>query len=229
MSEINRGSDEANNTYAASRYPSSFYGSQGRLIYVDSALEAIKRGSTTVGIKTPEFAVISSHIKPIQPLIEPAEKVFTVDTHIGATGSGYLADILQLIDKLQVEAQRHRLTFESSIDVRTLAKQLGSFLHSYTIYAVRPQAASVIIAGVDEMGVQLYQVDPSGTFFRGSGFAIGEASDRAIDLIQKKYSKNMSKEDAIKLASDAIENAIGEKPVVEVGIITASEKVFKKI
>jgi 20S proteasome alpha/beta subunit len=41
------------------------------------------------------------------------------------------------------------------------------------------KAPSVIIAGADQIGVQLYQVDPRGTFFRGAGFAIGRSSETA--------------------------------------------------
>lgn len=55
------------------RYP-YFYGPQGRLVLVDSALEAVSRGSTAVGIKTEKFALLSSHIKPIRPLVEPSER-----------------------------------------------------------------------------------------------------------------------------------------------------------
>src|SRR5919197_1995997 len=168
----------SNNT----RYP-YYYGPDGSLVLVESALEAVSRGSTTIGIKTPNFALISSHIKPTKPLVEPAEKIFTIDEHIGATGAGYIGDILQLIDEIRIAAQKHRLTYESSIDISSLAKHLGSYLHNYTIYAVRPQAASVIVAGIDQTGVQLYQVDPSGTFMRGSGFAIGQSSDTALDVV----------------------------------------------
>jgi len=207
----------------------NFYGPQGRLVLVDSALEAVNRGSTTIGIKTSDFALISSHIKPTRTLIDPSEKIFAIDAHVGATGSGYIGDILQLIDELRVEAQRHRLTFENPIDVSSLAKHLGTFLHRYTIYAVRPQAASVIIAGIDQKGIQLYQIDPSGTFFGGSGFAIGQSSDVALTEIQREYSADMSIEQAIKLSNKAIERALGERPVVETGIVTTTEREFKKI
>src|SRR5437870_4199281 len=74
------------------RYP-YFYGPEGRLVLVDSALEAVRRGSTTIGIKTPAFAMLASHIKPVRPLIDPAEKIFTIDGHVGATGSGYIGDM----------------------------------------------------------------------------------------------------------------------------------------
>jgi len=222
------GAEAGANAGFGNRYP-SFYGPQGRLILVDSALEAVGRGSTTIGIKTPSFALISSHIKPIRTLIEPTEKIFVIDNHVGATGSGYVGDIFQLIDELRLQAQKHKLTFESSIDVGTLAKHISSYLHTYTIYAVRPQAASVIVAGADQTGVHLYQVDPSGTFFRGAGFAIGQSSDAAIEVIQRDYSEDMNVEEAAQLSNKAIEKALGEKPVVETGVVTLKEQQFKKL
>jgi len=209
------------------RYP-YFYGPEGRLVLVDSALEAVNRGSTTIGIKTPKFALLASHIKPVRPLIDPAEKIFAIDGHVGATGSGYIGDILQLIDELRLEAQKHRLNFESPIDVGSLAKHLGSYLHNYTIYAVRPQAASVIVAGVDQAGVQMYQVDPSGTFMRGSGFAIGQSADVALGVLSQEYSADMSVEQAVALSNKAIERALGERPVVEVGVVGPNNE-FKKL
>lgn len=210
------------------RYP-YFYGPQGRLVMVDSALEAVSRGSTTIGIRTPTYALLASHIKPVRPLIDPAEKIFVIDGHVGATGSGYIGDILQLIEELRLEAQKHRLAFESPIDVGSLAKHIGSYLHNYTIYAVRPQAASVIVAGIDQTGIQLYQVDPSGTFMRGSGFAIGQSADVALDVLQQDYSAEMSVEQAVALSDKAIERALGEKPVVEVGVVTTKDRQFQKL
>lgn len=207
------------------RFP--FYGPQGRLVLVDSALEAVNRGSTTIGIRTPNFAMIASQIKPTHPLMEPSEKIFPIDFHIGATGSGYIGDILQLIDTLRLESQKHRLTYESPIDVDSLAKHLSSYLHNFTTYAVRPQAASIIITGEDQRGIQLYQVDPSGTFFRGSGFAIGQSSDIALEVLTKEYRNDMKIEDAVELGRKAIEKALGEKPIVETGIIEPG-KAFRK-
>jgi proteasome alpha subunit len=207
------------------RFP--FYGPQGRLVLVDSALEAVSRGSTTIGIKTPKYAIISSQIKPTHPLIEPSEKIFSIDFHVGATGSGYIGDILQLIDTLRLESQKHRLTYETPIDVDSLAKHLSTFLHNYTTYAVRPQAASIIIAGEDQTGVQLYQVDPSGTFFRGSGFAIGQASNIALDVLTKEYTADMSIEQAIQLGKKSIERALGETPIVETGIVEHGKEFHK--
>jgi proteasome alpha subunit len=209
-----------------SRYP-SYYGQGGRLVLVDNALEAVNKGSTTIGLKTPEFALISSHIKPTLPLVDPNEKIFVIDKHIGATGAGYIADIEHLIEEIRLHAQKHRISYDSAIDIRSITKHLSTYLHNYTIYAVRPQAASIIIAGVDENGIHLYRVDPSGTYLKGGGFAIGYSSDLALDVLHKGYDTNMNIEQALKLSNEAIEKAIGEKPVVESGIVTL--KGFTKI
>ena len=219
MSEDNNSIGSSYNFGNNNRYP--YYGQGGRLVLVDSALEAVNRGSTTIGIKTPDFALISSHIKPTLPLVDPNEKIFTIDNHIGATGAGYIADIEQLIEEIRLQAQKHKLSYESSIDIKSITKHLSTYLHNYTIYAVRPQAASIIIAGVDENGIQLYQVDPSGTYLKGSGFAIGYSSDIALDVIQKGYDKNMTVKQALELTDSAIEKVIGEKPVVQSGIVTS--------
>lgn len=208
------------------RYP-YYYGQGGRLVLVDNALEAVNKGSTTIGLKTPEFALITSHIKPTLPLVDPNEKIFVIDKHIGATGAGYIADIEHLIEEIRLQAQKHRISYDSSIDMRSITKHLSTYLHNYTIYAVRPQAASIIVAGVDENGIHLYRVDPSGTYLKGGGFAIGYSSDVTLDVIQKGYDTNMNIEQAVKLSNEAIEKAIGEKPAVESGIVTS--KGFTKL
>ncbi len=206
-----------------------FYSPEGSLVQVDFALEAVNRGSTTLGIRTKDVAILASQLKPTRPLIDPSEKVFLVDDHIGATGAGYIGDVLKLIQELRVEAQKHNLTFGSPIDVKTAAESLSSYLHQYTIYAVRPLGASVIMAGKDPTGVQLYQVDPSGTFFRGSAFAIGHKSDQTIEFLQRKYDPSMSKYALIELAKEAIKTATNEDSPVDIGVVNGTDSRFHKI
>jgi proteasome alpha subunit len=204
-----------------------FYNQEGRLVQVDYALQAVSRGSTTIGIKTNDFALLSSQVKPTRPLMEPAEKVFVVDDHIGATGSGYIGDVTTLLDQLRVAAQRHRVVYDEPIDVGTLSRNLSEYLHEFTMYAVRPFGASVILAGIDHLGVQLVQVDPSGTTFKGSAFAIGQASDDALETIVKGYRPDLSVEDALALATQAVEGVNGGKSVIEHGFVTTTSKKFE--
>ncbi len=204
-----------------------FYNQEGRLVQVDYALQAVSRGSTTLGLKTKDFAVLASQVKPTRPLMEPAEKVYVVDDHIGATGSGYIGDVTTLLDQLRVSAQRHRLVYDEPIDVGTLSRTLSEYLHEFTMYAVRPFGASVLLAGADDLGIQLIQIDPSGTTFKGSAFAIGQSSDEALETIVKGYRPDINVEQAIALATQAIEGVNGGKTQIEHGVVTLASKRFE--
>jgi len=206
-----------------------FYNTEGRLIQVDYALQAVGRGSTTLGLKTKDFALISSQVKPTRTLLEPAEKIFVLDDHVGATGSGYIGDVNTLVDELRVSAQRHRLVYDTPIDVGTLSRGLSQYLHSFTMYTVRPFGASVILAGADDLGVQLVQVDPSGTTFKGSGFAIGQSADEALDAVKDGYRPDMTVEDAMALSTRAIEGANGGKSQIEHGVVRRETRRFERL
>lgn len=205
-----------------------FYNTEGRLVQVDYAMQAVSRGSTTVGLKTKDFAILASQVKPTRPLLEPAEKIYVVDDHVGATGSGYIGDVSTLVDDLRLAAQRHRLVYDNPIDMATLSRQLSEQLHALTMYAVRPLGASIILAGVDELGVQLLQVDPSGTAFRGAGFAIGQHADEALEAIGRGYRPDLPLDDALRLATETIESANGGKGQIEFGVVRADTRRFER-
>jgi len=205
-----------------------FYNPEGRLVQVDYALQAVARGSTTIGLKTKDFALLSSQVKPTRPLMEPAEKVYVIDDHIGATGSGYIGDVTSLVDQLRVSAQRHRLVYDTPVDVGTLSRSLSEYLHEFTMYAVRPFGASVLLAGADDLGVQLIQVDPSGTTFRGSAFAIGQHADDALEAIVKGYRPDLRIEEALALSTQAIESVNGGETPIEHGVVTLDKRRFER-
>ena len=206
-----------------------FYNPEGRLVQVDYALQAVSRGSTTLGLKAKDFALLSSQVRPTRALLEPAEKVFVVDEHVGATGSGYIGDVNTLVDEVRIAAQRHRLVYETRIDVGTLSRVLSQHLHSFTLYAVRPFGASVILAGLDELGLQLVQVDPSGTPFRGSGFAIGQNADEALEVVRQGYRPDMTLDEALALTTRAIEGANGGSSQIEHGVVRRETGKFERL
>ncbi|MCS7129050.1 MAG: hypothetical protein NZ919_00195, partial [Candidatus Caldarchaeum sp.] len=155
-----------------------FYGPEGRMTLVDRALEAVMRGAISIGLRFPKYAVVASMVKPTRKLMKPSDKVFVVDDHVGITGSGYISDLYRVVDHMRLEAQRHRLLFDAPMDIGSLVDSVSGYFHGYTLYPVRPQGVAVIIAGLDKLGVQLYQVDPSGTAFTGDAFTVGMNSDK---------------------------------------------------
>jgi 20S proteasome subunit alpha 2 len=63
---------------------------------------------------------------------------------------------------------------------------------------VRPFGVSLLVAGFDDLaGPQLYQVDPSGSYFAWKATAIGKAMVNAKNFLDKRYSEEIELEDAI--------------------------------
>ena len=80
---------------------------EGRLFQVEYAIEAIKLGSTAIGIATTEGIVLVVEKRLTSPLLEPAsiEKVMEIDEHIGCAMSGLVADAKMLVDHARAETQ----------------------------------------------------------------------------------------------------------------------------
>lgn len=88
---------------------------------MEYAIEAVKLGSTVVGIQTKQGSILAIEKRLTSTLLEPSsvEKVMEVDSHIGAAVSGLIGDARTLVDHARIEAQNHRFTFD---EVRTCEK-----------------------------------------------------------------------------------------------------------
>ncbi|GBC68944.1 hypothetical protein HRbin01_00634 [archaeon HR01] len=205
-----------------------FYGPEGRMTLVERALEAVARGGLCIGLRFPRYAVVASMVRPVRKLIQPGEKIFKIDEHIGVTGAGYLSDLYKLVDQMRIEAQRHRLTYGTPIDVGSIVQSVSEYFHSYTIYPVRPQGISVIVAGADRLGVHLYQVDPSGTSFKGEAFAVGQESEKAIEELELRYRQDMKEDEALQLILEVMKGAGAVEPLIQYGLVDGDRRYFEK-
>ncbi|KAI5991352.1 proteasome subunit alpha type 5 [Pisolithus marmoratus] len=168
---------------------------EGRLFQVEYAIEAIKLGSTTVG-------------RVQSPLLESSsiEKIMEIDTHLGCAMSGLTADARTMIDHARVTAQNHAFTYDERIKVESvtqavcdLALRFGESVHDEDALMSRPFGVALLIAGIDELGPQLYHTDPSGTFMRYEAKAIGSGSEAAQSELQDKWYRQMTLLEAQKL------------------------------
>jgi len=65
---------------------------EGRLYQVEYAIEAVKLGSTAVGIQTSQGVILAVEKRLTSVLLEPSsvEKIMEVDAHIGCAVSGLI-------------------------------------------------------------------------------------------------------------------------------------------
>jgi len=193
---------------------------EGRLFQVEYAIEAIKLGSTTLGIRTPHGVVLGVEKRVQSPLLEASsiEKIMEIDSHIGCAMSGLTADARTMIDHARVTSQNHSFTYDEPIGVESvtqavcdLALRFGESMDNESAMMSRPFGVALLIAGIDEKGPQLYHTDPSGTFTRYEAKALGSGSEAAQSDLQDKYHKQMTLEEAQILILRVLKQVMEEK------------------
>eukprot|EP00163_Fabomonas_tropica_P011576 TRINITY_DN2232_c0_g1_i2.p2 TRINITY_DN2232_c0_g1~~TRINITY_DN2232_c0_g1_i2.p2 ORF type:complete len:137 (-),score=28.65 TRINITY_DN2232_c0_g1_i2:91-501(-) len=99
---------------------------KGRLFQVEYAIEAIKLGSTVIGIQTAEGCVCAVEKRTSSPLLEPStlEKIVEIDSHMGCAMSGLTADARTLIDHARVESQNHRFTYDEPMGLKACTQSV---------------------------------------------------------------------------------------------------------
>jgi proteasome alpha subunit len=174
----------------------------GRLFQVEYAREAVKRGTTAVGIIYDKGVILAVDKNVSSKLIVPKsiEKIFQIDEHIGVATSGLVADARRLVEDARVRAQRNRLVFSEPISVAGLTRDLCDIKQAYTQYGgARPFGTALLIAGVNDKP-HLFETDPSGAFTEFTAGAIGMGKRDVEKLLEERYKPGLSRMEGINLA-----------------------------
>ena len=206
----------------------------GRLFQVEYAREAVKKGSTTIGVKFKDGVALIVDKRSASKLLEPTstEKIHDIDDYIGCATSGLVADARVLVDEARKNAQIHRVNYGENISVEMLVKKICDMKQNFTQYGgARPFGTALLVAGSDDLGVHLFETDPSGALVSYKATAIGSGRPAVIEMFEKEYQDNMECEDALLLGLKALGSAIEDKPSaesVEIGIAETGKK-FRRL
>ena len=151
----------------------------GKLLQIEYALEAVKNGDTAIGIKVKNGVVIAVEKKASSILIDEQsyKKIQNISEHIGSTYAGLGPDFRVLLQKARKESQKYWLKYMEPMWVSSLSRETAQVVQEFTqqgmnfrpvahlIGGVRPFGVSLLVAGCDDEGPHLYQIDPSGAFY----------------------------------------------------------------
>lgn len=147
------------------------------------------------------------------------KKIFEIQNNIGVAVSGSAGDAQRLIDVMKSESNLYRIRREKPIQPKSLARLTANVFHSQRIF---PYIVSLILAGIGREGPKLYFLDPAGGQLEEEKFAsAGTGSSVAYGVLEQNYEKDMDSESALKLAAQAIQQAIERDAATGDSVIVA--------
>ena len=214
---------------------STMFSPDGRLLQVEYAKKAVKQGTPSIGMVCKDGVLLVADKKVLDKLIvtESVEKIFQVDEHIGATATGYLMDGRVLVERAQLIAQQHRITYDEQVDAKYLVKEICNLKQAYTQYGgARPFGISLLFASIDEdNNPRLFETEPTGMFFEFKATVIGEGEEEIKKILEKEYRESMNLDEGLKLAVKTLKKILGEEfdiNRVDGAYLTVKDKAFTR-
>jgi len=214
----------------------TMFSPDGRLLQVEYAKKTVKQGSTAIGLACKDGVVLVADKRVTSSLMVPEaiEKMFKVDDHIAATAAGIISDARVLVDRTQLRAQQHAVTYDSKIDVLSIVKEICDLKQICTQSAgLRPFGVSMLVAGVEEdNSIKLFLTEPYGLYFQYLAAVIGEGEAEIEPKLKKSYKPSMSVQEGIKFGLQLLKEFLGEEfnfQRVDAVYIDVASKRFTKL
>lgn len=159
---------------------------QGRLFQLEYAMEAVKQGSATVGLKSQTHAILVALKRAQNDLCDHQTKVLPVSRHCGMSMSGLTSDGRSLCNYMRQECLNEEFVYDRDLQLGRLLAQVGDKMQTPTqTYGRRPYGVGMLVAGFDESGPHIYETCPSANYYDCKAMAIGARSQSARTYIEK--------------------------------------------
>ncbi|MAE42321.1 proteasome endopeptidase complex, archaeal, alpha subunit [Candidatus Woesearchaeota archaeon] len=212
----------------------TMFSPDGRLLQVEYAKKTVRQGSTAIAMVCADGILFVTDKRVIDKLVVPeaVEKIWQIDEHMGATASGILSDARVLIERAQLKAQQHRITYDSPIDTLSIVKEMCDLKQICTQSGgLRPFGVSLLVAGIEDHTPRLYETDPTGIFFQYKATVIGEGEVEVEEILHKEYKPELTIEEGFKISLRALKKVLGDNFNIEridAAYIKTDDKKFKK-
>ncbi|VDN03992.1 unnamed protein product [Thelazia callipaeda] len=176
----------------------------GKLMQIEYALNAVKNGQPSVGLRASDGVVLATENKA-SVLYEDQPKAEKISQHIGCIYSGMGPDYRILVKKARKLAAEYELMYGEEIPTTQLVTKLAAVMQEYTQSGgVRPFGVSMLVAGWDQEPNNgrplLFQCDPSGAYFAWKATALGKNDVNAKTFLEKRFNDSLELDDGIHTA-----------------------------
>lgn len=202
----------------------------GKLLQIEYALNRVQQGKMSLGVRAKNGVVIATDKKVSSTLVDDGEyhKIQNITPTTGFVFSGIGPDYKVLVANARKAAQKYYLTYREIQPIAEVVRESALVMQEYTQSGgVRPFGVSVLAAGYDDDGPQLYQIDTSGAAFGWKATAIGKNYINAKNFLERRYNEDMELDDAVHIAlltlRESFEGEMSEFNI-EVGIVTSDRQ-----
>lgn len=168
-----------------------------------------KKGTTTVGIKFKDGVILAADKRASKRYLvahKNVDKILKITDRIAITVAGLVGDNQMLRRYLRSQLKLLEVRREERPSVKAASVYLANLLYSRR-FSFSPFQVSILLGGYED-GPGLYSLGPDGSAIPDDFIATGSGSPVAYGLLQENYKEDISKEEAIKLATKAIDAAI---------------------
>jgi len=204
----------------------TMFSPEGHLLQVEYAEKTVRLGSSSIGIVCSDGIVILSdkRIKDTLIVKSSANKIHEIDSHIIASVAGIVSDARVLIEREQVVAQQHQVTYDEPIEPELVIKDIANTKQKFTQYG-----GAFMIAGLNGIHPQLFVSDITGNYLSYYANAIGENDEKIKEILREKYKKDLTIPKATKLALEIFKEIQEENFEIDNFEIAYLDKKNKKI
>jgi proteasome alpha subunit len=191
----------------------TMFSPEGKLLQVEYAEKAVRLGSASIGVVCSDgvFILADKRVKDKLVIQKSANKIYEIDSHIISSVSGIVSDARILIERAQVIAQQHRITYDSPIEPELIIKEVANIKQQFTQYGgARPFGVSLMIAGIKNKSPELYTSDITGNYFSYYANAIGENDEKIKEKLREKYKPELTIKKGVKLSLDIFKEILGK-------------------
>jgi len=162
---------------------------EGRVMQVEYAFEAVKRGVLSIAMKYRDGIIIMADGPRRSNLIEPKyrEKITKITNRVYCVSAGLVADSRVLIEYARRISVNNRITYSEPIDLNALVTRICNIKRAMTQYGgTRPFGVSMLFCGIQGDDLFIYKTDPSGAYHEQNIAAVGSHAYQVEELFSGK-------------------------------------------
>ncbi len=171
-------------------------------------MDITKTGTTTLGMVCDGAVVVATDTRVTMGNYiahHKGKKLHQIDHHLAMTIAGSVADAQNVIDIAKYYAALYRMDHEKRIPVSSASRLLANIFFNQRYY---PLIAQIILAGYDDSGPSLYNIDFFGSLTSEKFTSTGSGSPIVLGILEAEFKEGMTVDDTVRLAVKGVTSSM---------------------